>query len=77
MLFKPDYNPEITKNHIEGLHLEKPEDVLIYAIVSLATDPVETTANLMGAIIINRAKRLGKQIILEDGKYSVKERILQ
>ena len=76
LLFKPDYNPKITKKHIEGLGLEKPEDVLIYAIVTLSKNTVETTANLMGPILINRAKRLGKQIILEESSYSLKERIL-
>lgn len=77
LLFKQDYNPSISKNQIEDLKLEKPEDVLIYSIVTLSKNPEETTANLMGPIIINSTKQIGKQIILEDGSYSVKERILK
>lgn len=77
LLFKPDYNPKIDKSQIESLQLEKPEDILIYAIVTLSPNIAESTANLMGPIIINRTKRLGKQIILDDETHSVKERILK
>ncbi len=76
MLFRPDYNPPISQTHIDGLQLAKPEDVALYCIVTLQKDPMQTTANLMGPVIINRSKRLGKQIILDDGSYSVKEKIL-
>ena len=77
LLFKADYNPSITKEHIEGLQLAKPEDVIMYAIVTISKVASETTANLMGPVIINKTQRLGKQIILEDGRYSLKERILK
>ena len=76
LLFKPDYNPKFTQSHIDGLKLEKAEDVLVYAIVTLSRDPKHTTANLIGPILVNRTERLGKQIILEDSSYSIKERIL-
>jgi len=76
MLFKPDYNPKITSSHIDGLKLANPEDVALYCIVTLNKDPMQTTANLMGPVVINRTSRLGKQVILDDGSYSVKERIL-
>lgn len=77
LLFKPDYNPNINKDQLQDLKLEKAEDVLIYSIVTLCKDPTQTSANLMGPIIINRAKKLGKQIICDDERYSVKERILK
>jgi flagellar assembly factor FliW len=76
-LFKPDYNPNINKDQLQDLKLEKPEDVLIYSIVTIHSDPMQTSANLMGPIIINRVKKLGKQIICDDEKYSVKERVLK
>jgi flagellar assembly factor FliW len=77
MLFMPTYNPRIDKSQVQDLGLEKPEDVLLYAIVTLSKDPAQTTANLLGPVFINRTKRLGKQVILDDDRYSVKERILK
>ncbi len=76
MLFKPDYSPNIIKEQIEDLEIEKPEDVLLYSIVTIRKDPSESTANLLGPIVINKTKKIGKQIIIEDEKYTIKEKII-
>lgn len=77
LMIRDDYNPDIQKEQIQDLGLEKPEDVLMFVIATLSQKPEETTANLLGPIIINRVKRVGKQIILDDERYSLKERILK
>jgi flagellar assembly factor FliW len=77
LMFRPDYTPPITKEHLEGLAIEKPEDILLYCIVTIAANPVESTANLVGPVVINKAKRLGKQVIFDDDRYGTQEPILR
>jgi flagellar assembly factor FliW len=77
MLFKPDYAPAMTKSHLEGLSIEKPEDILLYSIVTISDNPMKSTANLIGPVLINKVKRIGKQIIIDDGRYGTQEPILR
>ncbi|MBD3346247.1 MAG: flagellar assembly protein FliW [Chitinivibrionales bacterium] len=77
MLFRPDYNPNMTKEQLEELHIEKPEDILLYSIITISENPAESTANLIGPIIINKTKRLGKQVVVEDDRYTTREPILR
>lgn len=76
MLFKPEYNPDIKKNELDDLGIEKPEDVLLYTLVTIKENPSESTVNLIGPILINKTKKIGRQIILEDDKYSTRTPIL-
>ncbi len=76
MLFRPDYSPNITKDQIADLKIKKPEDILLYTFVTIRRDPTESTANFLGPVIINKTKRIGKQIIIDDSKYTTKEKIL-
>ncbi|MBD3322068.1 MAG: flagellar assembly protein FliW [Chitinivibrionales bacterium] len=77
MLFRPDYNPNMTKEQLEDLHIEKPEDILLYSIVTISENPDESTANLIGPVIINRTRRIAKQIVIEDERYTTREPILR
>jgi len=77
MLFCPSYAPKIIKEQLEDLSIEKPEDILLYAIVTIADNPLSSTANLIGPVVINKTKRIGKQIIIEDDRYSTRETILR
>ena len=77
LLFASDYNPNIMKEQIDELSVDKPEDLLLYAIVTIRENPLESTANLVGPIVINRKKRAGKQIIIDDDRYTTREPILR
>ena len=77
LMFKPDYEPKITKQQLEELGIEKAEDVLVYSIVTIRENFSESTANLIGPVVINKTKRVGKQIIIEDERYSTQELILK
>ncbi|MGL1933907.1 MAG: flagellar assembly protein FliW [Fibrobacterales bacterium] len=76
MLFKPDYDPAMNKAHIADLELQSKEELLFYVIVTLHKDMSQSTANLTGPVLINIKKQIGKQLILDDGRYSVAEPIL-
>jgi flagellar assembly factor FliW len=77
LLFAPEYSPNMQKEQIEDLGIENPEDVLFYVIVTIRENPLESTANLIGPVIINRTRKLGKQVIIEDDRYSTQEPILR
>ena len=77
LLFDSAYAPKITKEQLTDLLIEKPEDILMYSIVTVKENPLESTANLVGPIIINRVRRLGKQIIIDDERYTTQEPIIR
>jgi len=74
--FRPDYQPKIKKEEIADLSILDPKDLLLYVIVTLRKPLVESTANLMGPVFINIRDRIGKQIIIENDAYSLRERII-
>ena len=77
LMFRADYEPRIEKEQLADLAIETPQDVLLFVIVTINENPLESTANLIGPIIINKTKRLGKQIIIEDDRYTTQELILR
>jgi flagellar assembly factor FliW len=77
LMFKPDYAPQIQKESLGEMGIQKPEDVLIYVIVTIHENPLESTANLVGPIIVNKTRRIGKQVIVEDDHYTTQELILR
>jgi len=77
LVFDSSYEPKMVKEQLSDLEIEKPEDLLIYTIVTVKENPIDSTANLVGPIIINRVKRLGKQIIVEDERYTTQEPIIR
>ena len=77
LLFASDYSPAIVKEQLEDLEIRKPEDILLYTIVTIKENPLESTANLVGPIIVNRKQRLGKQILIDDDRYSTQEPLIR
>lgn len=73
----PDYDVLIPETAINKLEIEDREDVAIYTIVVIPEDIKRMTANLLGPIVVNKEKRLAKQVILEEDKYSTKELIFK
>ena len=77
LLFRSDYAPNIGKQELEELSIRKPEDILLYTIVTISSNPLQSTANLIGPVIINKTKRTGKQVIIDDERYNTQEPILR
>ena len=73
----PNYDIVIPKTAQEKLKIEDPKDINIYSIVVVPEDMEKMTANLLGPVIININKKLGKQVILDDNRYSTKHYIFQ
>jgi flagellar assembly factor FliW len=73
--FCPDYAPNISKRDLNELSVENPQSLEMYSIVTMNQDPLIATANLSGPILVNQTKKIGKQLVLLDDRYSTKHRI--
>lgn len=76
-VFKDDYEFDLPTHIIEKLKIRDESDVLVYSIVVIPEDITKMTANLAGPVIINSRERLGKQIVLDDNRYTTKHYILE
>lgn len=78
--FKPDYELKIKESDYASIGIklnENKEDLLHFVIVTIPEDPQNITANLLGPIIINKNKRLGRQALSLREDYSTKHYILE
>lgn len=74
--FMLEYDLEIPDEDQVALSLERAEDVVIYAIVSIPDNPQDMTANLQGPVVINAKDKKGRQIISTNSRHSVRVHIL-
>lgn len=73
----PNYDIIIPETAQEKLKIEDEKDVIVYSIVVVPEDMEKMTANLLGPIIINGNKKIGKQVILDDDRYTTKHYIFK
>ncbi len=73
----PNYDIVVPEAAQKKLEIQDKEDLSIYSIVVVPKDIEKMTANLLGPIIINAKKLIGKQVILDDDRYSTKHYIFQ
>lgn len=74
--FMAEYELVVSQSELEAVEAERPDELLVFAIVTIPSDPSGMTANLQGPVIINPKKRKGKQAISLSEKYRVKHKIL-
>lgn len=75
-IIRPDYAPAISEGELELLDIQRTEEIALLSIVTVRSDPFRATANLRAPILINAAKRLAKQVILDDHDYRIQHDIL-
>jgi flagellar assembly factor FliW len=71
------YDPNLKQEDLLELKLMDKKEACFYAIVVVPKNIKEMSANLKAPIVINNKNRLGKQIVLEDSKYSIRHNILR
>lgn len=75
-VFFPDYSPEVDDDMAARLGLGSAADALLLVIVTI-TDPLgDSTANLLGPIVVNRRTRRAVQAILDPATYATRETLL-
>lgn len=73
---KKDYDIKLDAETIDSLNIKIPEDVLILNIVTLGKNLDDSTVNLKAPLIINVKNNLGKQLILQEDTYKIKEPLI-
>lgn len=68
-----DYEIQLSDEELQELGLIKPDDVAVYNVLSVRKDQI--TANLVAPIVINVLNGMGKQIILSNTKYHIRQEI--
>jgi flagellar assembly factor FliW len=71
-----NYKLDIDQKDLDELSIKNQEDMLIFSIVTIYEKPEDITVNLLGPIIINKTKKLGKQIINQNDDYQIKHPLL-
>ncbi len=75
--FGIDYEFTIADETATQLDLQNADDALVLTIVNIPQgDPGKMTANLLGPIIINQASCKAMQVVLSDGSYTTKTRLI-
>jgi flagellar assembly factor FliW len=71
-LIMADYLAGISGDEALQLELEDVDDADLLAIVTVRPDPAASTVNLLAPLVINRRRRLGKQVILNESGYALR-----
>ncbi|MCA1065193.1 flagellar assembly protein FliW [Rossellomorea sp. AcN35-11] len=74
-VFFKEYDFELDQASVESLGNPSEKEVQVLSILTVRETLQESTANLQAPIIINRANRKGKQVILTNTDYQTKHLI--
>jgi flagellar assembly factor FliW len=75
--FMMQYELNVMPEDLEDIGAKSPDEVIVFAIVTIPEDPSKMTANLQGPVLINPKTRRGKQAISLSDKYTVRHYILE
>ncbi len=74
MVFE-NYDPKLPAYAVAALEIANAGDFAMLCVVVATADAQEMTMNLMAPIVVNLRARRGRQIMLENSNYSVREPI--
>lgn len=72
----PKYSPFVDDKELEEIKIEDEKDLLVVVICVVPEDFKQITANMAAPIVINTKAGLGKQILINEDKYKVRQPIL-
>jgi len=74
--FFPNFKLEINEKELEELNYTNSRDLVVYVIVNIPHDVSLSSADLLGPLVINQKKRLGKQAVMPESPYTTKHYLL-
>lgn len=74
-LFAAQYQVQLTKHDMEALKLVTPDGHRTFVIITIPQDPTQMTANMKAPVVINVARRLARQCVLQDNQLAIREPI--
>jgi flagellar assembly factor FliW len=74
--FVPDYDPVVPIDQLRELSpIEETPRMVLTTVRIPHQKPEETTVNLAAPLVIDAVTRKGKQVVLEDGAYTMRHRV--
>ena len=70
-----DYDPKLPAYAVAALEIENPSDFTILCVVVVTENAEDMTMNLFAPIVINLRTRTGRQVVLENSGFSVRQPI--
>ncbi len=77
LLVDENYAPSVEESVFEELQLEREEDLLVVNVAVLPEELSAMTVNLAAPILINIARNIGRQVVLENSDYSMRQPIFE
>lgn len=71
----PDYEPEVGDADQQALGLDDADDATVLCLLTVDRDAELITANLLGPLVINTARRIGRQVVLADANWPLAARL--
>ncbi len=71
--FKNDYVVRLSAQELRLLKLENVNQSVVFNILTIPNDVVQMTANVKAPIVINLKDQLGKQVVLQESEYTLKQ----
>lgn len=75
-LFRPDYELEVSDETLATINATHPEELLVFALVTIPAGNAPITANLQGPLIINKSNKKGMQVVVSGDKWKTKHDII-
>ncbi|MEW5978199.1 MAG: flagellar assembly protein FliW [Acidobacteriota bacterium] len=72
----PDYRCPLSNEDLSALQIERTADMVVLAVVVIPDDVSQSTVNLKAPVVINHRQMVGKQIILVDSDYDVRQPLI-
>lgn len=73
----PDYDIEISEGTVKKIEIEKPEDVMLYVILTIPENVKNMTANMKAPIVVNTVNRKGIQEVVDDDRYTTRHSLVK
>lgn len=77
LVVRGDYHFNVTKEDLRLVKADGIEDLIVYAIVTMAAELADVTVNLQGPLVLNKRHRIGHQFVLIDSEYTTREPLVQ
>lgn len=75
--FFKEYDIKLEEQLVDRLELEEPADAIVLTTVSITGEMKDATTNLKAPLIINNAKKIGMQVVLDNKTYQIKQPLFQ
>jgi flagellar assembly factor FliW len=71
----PDYEPVLADEDRRRLELVEADEAMVLCILTIDREQDVVSANLLGPVVLNTARRLGRQVVLADAQLPLAARL--